>query len=37
MKPEVLDRLGDAGVANINLAIDCVVEKPGLPKAEEHK
>ncbi len=33
MKPDVLDRLGDAGVANINLAIDCVVEKPGLPKA----
>ena len=32
MKPEVLDRLGDAGVANINLAIDCVIEKPGLPK-----
>ncbi|HET6267414.1 MAG TPA: radical SAM protein [Acidobacteriota bacterium] len=33
MKPEVLDKLGDAGVANINLAIDCVNEKPGLPKA----
>lgn len=33
MTPEVLDRLGDAGVANINLAIDCVIEKPGLPKA----
>ena len=33
MKPEVLDKLGDAGVANINLAIDCVIEKPGLPKA----
>ena len=33
MKPKVLDKLGDAGVANINLAIDCVIEKPGLPKA----
>lgn len=33
MTPEVLDKLGDAGVANINLAIDCVIEKPGLPKA----
>jgi MoaA/NifB/PqqE/SkfB family radical SAM enzyme len=33
MTPEVLDKIGDAGVANINLAIDCVVEKPGLPKA----
>ena len=33
MKPEVLDKIGDAGVANINLAIDTVIEKPGLPKA----
>jgi MoaA/NifB/PqqE/SkfB family radical SAM enzyme len=33
MTPGVLDRLGDAGVANINLAIDAVNEKPGLPKA----
>src|SRR5262249_16171115 len=33
MTPEVLDKIGDAGVANINLAIDCVIEKPGLPKA----
>lgn len=33
MTPEVLDKIGDGGVANINLAIDCVVEKPGLPKA----
>ncbi|HEY4492111.1 MAG TPA: radical SAM protein, partial [Acidobacteriota bacterium] len=32
MKPEVIDRIGDAGVANINLAVDCVDEKPGLPK-----
>lgn len=33
MRPEVLDRIGDAGVGIINLAIDCVNEKPGLPKA----
>lgn len=33
MRPEVIDRVGDAGVAAINLAIDCVDEKPGLPKA----
>lgn len=33
MKPEVIDRLGDAGLAIVNLAVDCVDEKPGLPKA----
>jgi len=33
MKPEVIDRLGDAGVAIFNLAVDVVDEKPGLPKA----
>jgi radical SAM protein with 4Fe4S-binding SPASM domain len=33
MRPEVLDRIGDAGLSTINLAIDCVNEKPGLPKA----
>lgn len=33
MRPEVIDRLGDAGVAVFNLAVDCVDEKPGLPKA----
>lgn len=33
MKPDVIDRLGDAGVGSVNLAIDCVDEKPGLPKA----
>ncbi len=33
MKPDVIDRLGDAGVAVWNLAVDCVAEKPGLPKA----
>ncbi len=33
MRPEVIDWLGDAGIATINLAVDCVDEKPGLPKA----
>lgn len=33
MKPDVIDRVGDAGVAGVNLAVDCVEEKPGLPKA----
>jgi MoaA/NifB/PqqE/SkfB family radical SAM enzyme len=33
MRPDVIDRVGDAGVAAINLAVDCIDEKPGLPKA----
>ena len=33
LKPAVIDRLADAGVATFNLAIDAVDEKPGLPKA----
>jgi MoaA/NifB/PqqE/SkfB family radical SAM enzyme len=33
MRPEVIDRIGDAGVAVWNLAVDAVAEKPGLPKA----
>lgn len=33
MKPEVIDRLGDAGLATVNLAIDSVKERPELPKA----
>lgn len=33
MRPEVIDRLGDAGVGTVNLAVDCVGEKRGLPKA----
>lgn len=33
LRPEVIDRLGDAGVATVNLAVDVVDEKPGLPKA----
>jgi MoaA/NifB/PqqE/SkfB family radical SAM enzyme len=33
MRPEVIDRLADAGVAIVNFAVDTVDEKPGLPKA----
>jgi MoaA/NifB/PqqE/SkfB family radical SAM enzyme len=33
MKPQVIDWIADAGVAAVNLAVDCVDEKPGLPKA----
>src|SRR5579864_2875614 len=33
MRPEVTDRLADAGVAIVNFAVDAVEEKPGLPKA----
>src|SRR5215472_14721105 len=33
LKPDLIDRLADAGVATFNLAIDAVDEKPGLPKA----
>ena len=33
MKPEVTDRLGDAGMSTVNLAVDVVDERPGLPKA----
>jgi MoaA/NifB/PqqE/SkfB family radical SAM enzyme len=33
MRPEVIDRLADAGVAIVNFAVDAVEEKPGLPKA----
>ena len=33
LTPAVTDRLGDAGVATFNMAIDCIREKPGLPKA----
>jgi MoaA/NifB/PqqE/SkfB family radical SAM enzyme len=33
MRPEVIDRMLDAGVATVNLAVDVVHEKPGLPKA----
>ncbi len=33
MRPEVIDRIADAGVATVNLAVDAVDVKPGLPKA----
>jgi MoaA/NifB/PqqE/SkfB family radical SAM enzyme len=33
MRPEVIDRLGDAGVATINLALDSVCDREELPKA----
>jgi MoaA/NifB/PqqE/SkfB family radical SAM enzyme len=33
MKPEVIDRLGDAGLGTVNLAVDVIDEKPGLFKA----
>jgi len=33
MRPDVIDRLGDAGVATINLAVDSVEDRPELPKA----
>jgi len=33
LRPEVADRLGDAGLAVFNLALDAWEEKPGLPKA----
>jgi MoaA/NifB/PqqE/SkfB family radical SAM enzyme len=33
LRPQVADRLGDAGVAVFNFALDAWDEKPGLPKA----
>jgi MoaA/NifB/PqqE/SkfB family radical SAM enzyme len=36
LRPEVTDRLADAGIATINFAVDTLKEKPGLPKALEH-
>jgi len=33
MRPKVIDRLGDAGIAVINLAVDSMDERPELPKA----
>jgi len=29
---DIIDQLGQAGIASINLAVDCVEKKPGLPK-----
>lgn len=36
LRPDVIDRLADAGIATINFAVDTVDEKPGLPKAFNH-
>ena len=33
MRPDVIDRLGDAGLAAVNLAVDSIPVKPSLPKA----
>ena len=33
LTPDLIDRLGDAGIAVFNLAMDAVEEKAGLPKA----
>src|SRR5207244_5537334 len=33
MKPDVIDRLGDAGLGTVNLPVDCIDEKAGLAKA----
>lgn len=33
MKPEVIDKMADAGVSTFNLAVDAWDVKPGLPKA----
>jgi MoaA/NifB/PqqE/SkfB family radical SAM enzyme len=33
MRPDVIDRLGDAGVATVNLAVDVMEEQEGMPKA----
>lgn len=35
LRPKVIDRLGDAGLAVVNLAVDSVKERPELPKALE--
>ncbi|MBN1568593.1 MAG: radical SAM protein [Acidobacteria bacterium] len=33
MRPEVIDWLGDAGIATVNLGVDSVEDRPELPKA----
>jgi MoaA/NifB/PqqE/SkfB family radical SAM enzyme len=33
LRPPVIDRLADAGIATINFAVDAINIKPGLPKA----
>ena len=33
LRPEVTDRIADAGISTVNFAVDAYDEKPGLPKA----
>ena len=33
LNEDYIDKIGEAGVAAINLAVDCIERKPGLPKA----
>jgi len=33
MDEEFIDRIGDAGIAAVNVAVDCITERPGLPKS----
>ena len=35
LKPDLIDKLGDAGLATVNLAVDSVKERKSLPKAME--
>jgi MoaA/NifB/PqqE/SkfB family radical SAM enzyme len=35
LKPDLIDKLGDAGLATVNLAVDSVKERKSLPKALE--
>jgi MoaA/NifB/PqqE/SkfB family radical SAM enzyme len=35
MTPEIVDQLGDAGIANFNIAVDSVAHRKSLPKALE--
>lgn len=35
LKPDLIDRLRDAGLATVNLAVDSVKERQSLPKAME--
>lgn len=35
MTPDIIDRLGDAGIANVNLAVDSVKDRKALPKSLE--
>jgi len=35
MKPDVIDKLGDAGIATFNVAVDSVKERKSLPKSYE--